>query len=333
MTASFDISSPGGEPAITETPETRDENLYQATMQLLYAPPRPPSAARAIAILIGSLALFALASIWFGWSLDLLLTIIGVLLFHELGHFIGMRIFGYRDVQMFFIPFFGAAVTGVKYGVPVWQQATVLLLGPLPGLLLALVLQWTLAPEWAFAPAPFTAVEQAIFWLTFVNAFNLLPIKPMDGGRIVDLLFFARSPNLAAAFHFLAGLALAALALFASSVVLALLCLLVLLTVRATHRQAKEALWIRSQGLKFPDEIERLDEAQRRHVFALALASGRASAGGQVPPAILAIRFRRLYGYAVARSPTIATIILFMGLYMVGFACSTLVSWQVVSKL
>src|SRR2546423_417803 len=43
--------------------------------------------------------------------------LVGVLLFHETGHFLGMRYFGYRDVQMFFIPLFGAAVRGEKKGV------------------------------------------------------------------------------------------------------------------------------------------------------------------------------------------------------------------------
>src|SRR5262249_26862794 len=62
--------------------------------------------------------------------------LIGVLLFHEAGHFLGMRTFGYRDVRMFFIPGFGAAVAGKKEGVPAWQEAIVLLLGPLPGLVL-----------------------------------------------------------------------------------------------------------------------------------------------------------------------------------------------------
>ena len=32
------------------------------------------------------------------------------LLFHEAGHWVTMRIFKYRNLQMFFIPMFGAAV-------------------------------------------------------------------------------------------------------------------------------------------------------------------------------------------------------------------------------
>src|SRR3954470_4748589 len=38
--------------------------------------------------------------------------LIGVLLFHELGHLAAMKVLGYRDVKMFFVPFLGAAVSG-----------------------------------------------------------------------------------------------------------------------------------------------------------------------------------------------------------------------------
>ncbi|NTV04424.1 LptF/LptG family permease, partial [bacterium] len=39
-------------------------------------------------------------------------VLVGVLLVHELGHFAAMKLFKYSDVQIFFIPMLGAAVTG-----------------------------------------------------------------------------------------------------------------------------------------------------------------------------------------------------------------------------
>ena len=197
-------------------------------------------------------------------------------------------------------------------------QVTVLLLGPLPGLVLALALQWTQAPE------PSSILSDVIVWLTIVNAFNLLPIKPLDGGRVVNLLFFARSANLAAAFHFVAGLALMALAWFSTSVVLALLALLMLLTVRSTHADATVAAWVQGQDLQLPDEIERLDDGQRREVFGLTQRWTR----GQGTPETLASHFRTLYGHAVAMTPTIPTAILYTGLYAAGFAIAALVGWH-----
>src|SRR5262245_27527561 len=42
---------------------------------------------------------------WSSW--EALVILIGVLFVHELGHFLAMRVFKYRNLRMFFIPFFG----------------------------------------------------------------------------------------------------------------------------------------------------------------------------------------------------------------------------------
>jgi hypothetical protein len=68
-------------------------------------------------VLLVSLALFVLVRQQQSGSPRGLVILVGVLLFHELGHYAGMRLFGYRDVRMFFIPFFGAAVSGKRGGV------------------------------------------------------------------------------------------------------------------------------------------------------------------------------------------------------------------------
>src|SRR4051812_15229775 len=41
-------------------------------------------------------------------SWEALALLVPILLFHELGHYLAMRIFGYRNVRMFFIPLLGA---------------------------------------------------------------------------------------------------------------------------------------------------------------------------------------------------------------------------------
>ena len=46
------------------------------------------------------------------WSWKTTWILLPVLLFHEAGHYLAMKIFGYRNLKMFFIPLFGAAVTG-----------------------------------------------------------------------------------------------------------------------------------------------------------------------------------------------------------------------------
>ena len=61
---------------------------------------------------------------------QMLLLFVGVLFFHEMGHFVAMRCFGYRNLRMFFIPFLGAAVTGQHYNVAGWKKTVVSLMGP-----------------------------------------------------------------------------------------------------------------------------------------------------------------------------------------------------------
>ena len=77
-------------------------------------PPRPDVKAGVLILtLAASLALWGNL---FDWGFAAIL--VGVLLIHEAGHAIAMRAFGYREISMFFIPFFGAAVTGTEKEMP-----------------------------------------------------------------------------------------------------------------------------------------------------------------------------------------------------------------------
>src|SRR5579883_2383282 len=88
-------------------------------------------------LLLGSL-LLSIASFTIRFDPRTLVILIGVLFLHELGHFLAMRLFRYRDLSMFFLPFFGAAVTGHKDDASLSEKIGVLLAGPLPGLLLGI---------------------------------------------------------------------------------------------------------------------------------------------------------------------------------------------------
>lgn len=160
-----------------------------------------PGWGNSIVILILSVALFIGAgrSI-FQWTE--LLLLIPILLFHELGHFVAMKLFGYRDVRMFFIPFFGAAVAGRNYSAPGWKKVVVALAGPVPGLIVGVVLgimAHRLHNELLFTACLLTLV---------LNGLNLLPVFPLDGGRVVHVLLFSRHYLLDVAFRSLAALIL-----------------------------------------------------------------------------------------------------------------------------
>lgn len=115
-----------------------------------------------------------------------LAVIVGVLFVHESGHFLAMKYFGYKDVSMFFIPFFGAAVKGRKTDVQPWQEVVMILAGPLPGILIGLPLLLLAAGgghPW---------MKETAFMLILINGINLLPIKPLDGGRFFEIVLFCR---------------------------------------------------------------------------------------------------------------------------------------------
>jgi Zn-dependent protease len=116
-----------------------------------------------------------------------------------------MRAFGYRDTRILFIPFLGAVTTGRQENVSRDRRAIVLLAGPLPGLLLGLGLSLVGA---AHDPL----IGHAAGLLVAINAFNLLPLAALDGGKLLEALLFSRGPLLLGAFTMATS---ALLALFA----------------------------------------------------------------------------------------------------------------------
>ena len=95
-------------------------------------PTTAASTALALLLLAGTLATFVVVG-RLRWSGSYVAVLVGALLFHEGGHYVAMRAFGYRNLRMFFIPFFGAAVSGLNPRAAGWQKALVALAGPLPG--------------------------------------------------------------------------------------------------------------------------------------------------------------------------------------------------------
>ncbi len=136
------------------------------------------------------------------WDWSFVAMIIPILLIHELGHLIAMKIFGYKNVNMFFIPFLGAAVTGRHYNVAGWKKAIVSLAGPLPSIALAIVLEiigFVTTTEW---------LTKAALLMLIINLLNLLPFLPLDGGWVAHITLFSRSKYLDIGFRIIAILAM-----------------------------------------------------------------------------------------------------------------------------
>jgi Zn-dependent protease len=132
------------------------------------------------------------------WNWKITLFAVPILFFHEAGHWLAMRLFGYRNMRMFFIPLFGAAVTGRHWNVAGWKKALVSLAGPLPGIMLGVGLA---------AVAILTGnpnLRLAAILLVVLNGINLAPILPLDGGHFLHSILFCRNRWLDLIFRILA---------------------------------------------------------------------------------------------------------------------------------
>lgn len=131
-----------------------------------------------------SVALFALAFYFFaGTQWQAIAWLIVIIFIHELGHYLAMKAFRYKDLTIFFIPLLGAVAGGSKEKISQKEKAIVLLAGPLPGIIIGLVIF-------------FIANDQNNYFLlrlsyafVLLNVLNLLPIYPLDGGQLLKTLF------------------------------------------------------------------------------------------------------------------------------------------------
>lgn len=131
-----------------------------------------------------SLMFFVLFYYWLFQSWTVVFALIIVLLIHESGHFIAMKLFGYKGVNLTFVPFVGAYVSGESESLSNRNKIVVLLAGPVPGIIMGIILL-----VWHHQHHQENVYLFAIVFL-LQNTFNLLPILPLDGGQFFQALFF-----------------------------------------------------------------------------------------------------------------------------------------------
>jgi Zn-dependent protease len=124
-----------------------------------------------------SLAVYAM--IW-GWPYAA--GFIALMFIHEMGHFIAARQCGLNVGAPTFIPFLGAWIDLKDQPLDVRTEAYIAFAGPLVGTVAAVAVY--LWGRWTDSTL-LLAIAYAGF---FLNLFNLLPVSPLDGGRITAIL-------------------------------------------------------------------------------------------------------------------------------------------------
>jgi membrane-associated protease RseP (regulator of RpoE activity) len=197
--------------------------------------------------LIGTAALFTLA---FGFTLspEFIGILIVVLLIHELGHMLGMYMFNYKDLKILFLPFLGAATFGVNRTALAHQKVLIYLLGPGPGLIIGtgfMMAYWNTHMK--------LFLEIGVVFLS-VNMINLLPVMPLDGGQLFNLVLFQRYTFLQTGFLLFSALVAAAAGLALKDPILFFLAFFITISVPAQIRNNRALSTLRPR-INYRSEI------------------------------------------------------------------------------
>jgi stage IV sporulation protein FB len=148
----------------------------------------------------------------FDSSISYMAALLVVLLIHELGHFFAMKLFNYKNVKLFFIPLLGAYVSGKKLIISQRQMSIVILAGPVPGIIIGFCLFMV---NFIYPSEPLMMLANIFL---FLNLFNLLPFMPLDGGRLIEVLFLKKNHSIRIVFTIISILGLATFAIYNKSI-------------------------------------------------------------------------------------------------------------------
>lgn len=137
------------------------------------------------------LSVLALASFWYLFGLKMAAILSVVTLVHEAGHVAAMVMAGVGVRSIYLIPFFGGAVVPKNAYRTEARLGFIALMGPamslIPTLALLALLPTTGKPD----------LRMTVQLFAFVNAANLLPLYPLDGGLILNALVGSLSRKVA----------------------------------------------------------------------------------------------------------------------------------------
>jgi len=228
------------------TPETTiDENLWEKISSV-----GSSNKQRVNAWILLGVSLFLFTGLGaFNWNLSWVIILVVAIFIHELGHMLGMKLFRYTNIKMLFIPLIGGVAIGTSGKQDAFRIAMISILGPVLGLLscyLAVAL-------WLFYPQRFF-IEYAWFSL-FINAFNLLPILPLDGGHFMNETLFSRFPKAELVFNIVAVITLAYIAYLWSSWLMGILALFWMITIPLRYNIGNVAAKLRRKDAVAGGEI------------------------------------------------------------------------------
>lgn len=262
-------------------------------------------------------ATLAIGAFGVAFSFEFALWLVAALLVHELGHYIGMVIFRFADRQILFLPFIGAATLGTNKDATVLQRAVVYVLGPAVGLVAG--------SACLIAGIRFETESLKFCGAVFLilNYLNLLPIVPLDGGRLFEAALFSRVPLLKSTFYIMSVVLLATGAVVLRDPIVAVIALVMFAGARgqilANLAQSKLNKLVKTQ------QIER----SRQTLLPVVLLTLKQKRSARLPFAKRFAIGRNLVNTLLQRPPDAAEMILSLVLYMTVISLPILIAFSV----
>jgi len=206
-----------------------------------------------------SLALYLILGYYIFPSYKILLLITAIVMLHELGHFFAMKYFRYSDLGIFFIPLLGAYVSGSKREISQKQSAIILLAGPLPGIVLGIVL-FLLDENSSGLYLLDISFSRIALLLIILNLINLFPVYPLDGGQLLNRVFLDEESIWGKVFVFLSSAVMCWLAFKLPFYALLIFPALLLLRLFSDTKLNSVEKKIESQGINIDQSYEELPD-------------------------------------------------------------------------
>lgn len=235
-----------------------EENQYESQSPTRIVPPKPVLAEKKQNALTRSLISLFIYGLFFYFFFDqnlaYIAAILVVIIVHEMGHFLFMKLFNYSNVKIFIVPLLGAFTSGKKQQVSQWQLSLIILGGPVPGIIIGSILYWfnmDLQNE---------NIAMLANSFLIINLLNCLPFYPLDGGRLIETLFFRENFVIRLVFGIISIIALLVIFLSIGSLIMIVIPFLIGLELYNESKFQKIRDYLRQERINYHTDYEALPD-------------------------------------------------------------------------
>ena len=205
-----------------------------------------------IRTLMSLLTYFVLFYFLFEKNIAYIAAILVVIIIHEMGHLLAMKAFKYSNVKIFILPLIGAFTSGKKQEVSQFQLSLIILAGPIPGIIIACAIFY------ANMDLHDETLKMLCNSFLIINLFNLLPIYPLDGGRLIETLFFKQNHIIRLVFGIISIMVLTAIFIISRSPIMLIVPILMAIELFNENKNNKIRTYLASENIDYHKEYNEL---------------------------------------------------------------------------